>query len=277
MTNQIPDRARIFSHMTRTRFLHIEDALQPAEEGKPGKIRFFIGAYTAGSGTPATTAHHFLDDDEARVIMTDLSWGKPVDITDYKGTVGNGGPQSRVLKIKGPTDKGKYWLQVSMGPGEVIGQGAVKPAGKPEVEVSIPLTTWEARKLALAVIEYMTAYRVTQLLVVNFGRADEMLSRPQARRVDTETGEINPLADEIVRVMTTPAQDCEDLFGEDRELADFIGDEVGPEPPADDTPATFYQVAPAAIQAGLLDLVNQLVQGPGSWSQKAQRLQAAMV
>jgi hypothetical protein len=314
MANQTPDRPRIFSVLTRTRFLHLEDALTPAEPGKPGKIRLFIGSYTAGSGEPAVTAHHFLDDAEARVIFADMAWGKPVDITDYKGTVNNGGPQSRVLKIKGPTDKGKYWLQIGMGPGEVIGQGAVKPAGKPEVEVSIPLDVWEARRLALAVIEYMDAFRVAALLWQQGGLGDSpghpgAGDRPQS--VDPDTGEIATPTEQALRDMHE--QDIEDLFGRDNVPLgyDEKGEPIGTdstaavtsspapcpqkanpdlppdadprfhpapsEKPTDDSgPPAFYSLAKLAIEAGLLDTVNELVRAPGSWREKSERLQQAM-
>jgi hypothetical protein len=266
MTNQI-ERARIFSMMTQSRFLHLEDSLTPIEEGKPGKVRFFIGAYQKGSGQPATTAHHFLDDADARVVFADMSWGKQLDIKDYKGTVNGSEPQSRVLTIKGPKD-GKYWVQVSMGPGEVIGQGAVKPAGKPEVEVSIALTTWQARQLALACIEYMSAYRVAALIETGHPPAGDVARSQTPRHVDTQTGEIR-----------SAAEDAEDLFGPEPHAAP-----PDPEPersqkaaPAEDKPTSFYELAPKAItEHGLLDLVQELVRGPLPWAEKTQRLQAAM-
>jgi len=302
MANQQIQRARIFSMMTQSRFLHIEDALTPIEEGKPGKVRFFIGAYQKGSGQPATTAHHFLDDDEARVVFTDMSWGKQLDIKDYKGTVNGEGAQSRVLKIKGPTDKGKYWLQVSMGPGEIIGQGAVKPKGKPEVEVSIPLTIWQARKLALAVLEYMSAWRVATFFGTTAGR-DRQTAGTQSRHVDPGTGEItgdvaafeapgcNSRRSEPVNKASS-SQDAEDLFGpepaprgpdpeskraEKPPPAPVIASEAKQSPPAEDKPTSFYKLAPVAItDHGLLDLVQELVRGPLAWHEKTQRLQAAM-
>jgi len=43
---------------------------------------------------------------------------------------------------------------------QVIGQGAVKPAGKPDAAVNVPLTTWEARRLAMAVLAHLDAWEV---------------------------------------------------------------------------------------------------------------------
>jgi len=153
-------RQRIYSHITRSRFLHLEDALAI------GKVRLFVGQYRKGQGASAT-AFHFLDTADARVLFSDLAWSKPVDFTDYKGTPaqpGNdgNGPQSRVLKVKTKGDK--VWLEVQNGPGQVVGQGAVKPAGKPDAAVSVPLSTWEARKLAHAALAYVRAWEDRYLL-----------------------------------------------------------------------------------------------------------------
>jgi hypothetical protein len=145
------ERKRIHSHLTRSRFLHVEDALSI------GKLRLFAGEYRRGKGA-SSTAYHFLDVDDARVLLSDMAWAKPVDFADYKGTsVSSGeGAQSRVLKVKASGDK--VWLEVRNGPGEIVGEGAVKPKGKPDAAVSVPLTTWEARKLAFAVLAYVQAW-----------------------------------------------------------------------------------------------------------------------
>lgn len=260
MTNERPERTRIFSHITRTRFLHLEDSLEI------GKIRLFIGEYQRGKGSQAT-AFHFLDADDARPLMADLSWSKPADFADFKGSANSGQPQSRVLKVRGAKE-GKYWLQVDNGPGQIIGEGAVKPAGEPEASISIALSLWEARAMALAVLEYMAAYRAALLSVAILatGKPDV-----PTRHVDAQTGEIR-----------SAQADAEDLFGPEPAAAP-----PDPEPkrsqkakkaePVEDKPTSFYELAPVAIQKhGLLDLVQELVRGPLSWAEKTQRLQAAM-
>jgi hypothetical protein len=136
-------RNRVYSHLTRSRFLYVEDALAI------GKLRLFVGEYKRGQGA-SSTAFHFLDVDDARVLLSDLAWAKVVDFADYKGTSNGDGPQSRVLKIKASGDK--VWLEVQNAPGEVVGEGAIKPKGKPDAAVSVSLSVWEARKLAFAVL-----------------------------------------------------------------------------------------------------------------------------
>ena len=162
------ERPRIFSHLTRTRFLHIEDSLER------GKLRFFIGSYERGKGTgDQGTAYAFLDVDDARVIMSDLAWGKVIKFVDHKGGKdGNGVTISRVLKIDtthapghGAAEDDKVWINVQNGAGQELGDGAVKPRGKPSAEISIPLTVFEARKLGFACLAYIHAWDVRKIFL----------------------------------------------------------------------------------------------------------------
>jgi len=150
------DRPRIFSHLTRTRFLHIEDSLER------GKLRFFIGSFEKGKGA-SSTAYAFMDVEDARVVLSDLSWGKPMEFVDFKG--GRDGRHaliSRVLKIE--TKAGKVWVEVQNGPGQELGEGAVKPDGFPSAMISIPLTVFEGRKLAHACLAYLQAWEMGKFL-----------------------------------------------------------------------------------------------------------------
>ena len=148
------DRARIYAHFTPSQFLHLEDALTI------GKVRLFAGTYARGQGAQAT-AFHFLDLDDARVLFAVLAQGKAVSFADYKGTASDA-PQSRVLLVE--TEDQMVWLEVQNGPGQVVGQGAVEPVGEPETVVGIPFSTWEARKLAAAVLAYIQAWEARHLL-----------------------------------------------------------------------------------------------------------------
>ena len=61
-TQTSPTRVRIHSHVTQSRFLHIEDALGI------GKIRLFAGMYRRGEGLQQH-AHHFVDIADARIVF----------------------------------------------------------------------------------------------------------------------------------------------------------------------------------------------------------------
>jgi hypothetical protein len=144
-------RYRIYSHITKSRFLHIEDALDI------GKLRLFSGEYQRGQGATATAAH-YLDLADARVLLNDLAWGKSVNYTEYKGSANGDQAVSRVLRVK--TNGDKTWFQLQNGPGEVVGEGAVKPKGDPETVVNVPFNIWEARRLAFTVLAHLDAWEV---------------------------------------------------------------------------------------------------------------------
>jgi hypothetical protein len=146
------DRIRIFSHITQTRFLHIEDSLVNE------KLRFFIGSFARGQGMNSN-AYAFLDVAAARVVMSDLSWGKPIDFIDFKGGKdGAGNVISRVLKIHRKEDR--VWIDLRNGVGQELTGGAIKPVGRPTAEISIPLTVFEARKLAHSCLAYLHSWDV---------------------------------------------------------------------------------------------------------------------
>ena len=170
-------RFRIHSHITKSSFLHLEDALDI------GKVRLFAGKYQRGSGASSMTAH-WLDVDDARVLFSDLAWGKPVDHCEFKGSRNKGQAISRVLKVR--TNGDKVWFRLENGPGAIIGEGAVKPAGEPDVVINIPFTTQEARKLGFAVLGFIQAWETTRLVM---GPAIPARSGPATNPVPPEEGE----------------------------------------------------------------------------------------
>ncbi len=136
----------MFSFLTRTRFLHIEDALERE------KLRFFTGSFERGQGS-RQTAYAFVDVDDMRVILHDLADGKPVDYSSFAG--GRTATEliiSRVVKMR--TKDGQVWIQVQNGPGVHQG-GVIKPNGKPAVEIATPLTIFESRKLGHVCLAYL--------------------------------------------------------------------------------------------------------------------------
>ena len=160
--NDSGEHPRIFSMMTNKAFFHVEDALGI------GKVKFFMGAYQKGKGSTATVIH-YVDVADARVIAFDLAvrGSLSAKFVDYKGNPKglNGKPLSRVLKIE---DRGKdanrpIVIQAANGPGEITGQGAIKPAGKPTAQVAIFLTRHEARKLGHALQAYLNAWETARM------------------------------------------------------------------------------------------------------------------
>jgi hypothetical protein len=165
MQPQIPEapaaaRVRIYSHVSQSRFLHVEDSL------KIGKLRLFAGNYRRGQGMAENGhANHFIDLADARVIFHALAVAEQnFSHKEYKGTPpqGRSGAVSRVLSV---TVKGdNVYFELKSGPGKLTPTGAVMPDGRPEVEVNVGFKLYEARRLAATVLAYIQAWDVMRML-----------------------------------------------------------------------------------------------------------------
>lgn len=150
-----PETPRIFEYITKSTWLHFEDALQI------GKLKLFAGKYQNGAGA-SDTAAHYLDDAAARPILHDMLWSKQIETKDYKGQTKQGQTTSRVLSIN-TAEKG-YYFELSSGPGKETKTGAVMPAGKPDTAVNVFVPFSIARQIAADVLEYLAARRVVALM-----------------------------------------------------------------------------------------------------------------
>ena len=154
----VPMRVRIASHVTQSRFLHVEDSLQL------GKVRLYGGNYRRSAGASALTAH-FLDIADARVVFDALVRGEEgFAYKEYKGTPGKNGqpPVSRVLSV---AVKGEnVYIELKSGPGKLTPTGAVTPAGPAQVEVNVAFKRHEARRLAATVLAYLHAWDVVRMM-----------------------------------------------------------------------------------------------------------------
>lgn len=172
MSNQTPPsptRVRIHSHITQSRFLHVEDALAI------GKLRLFAGNYRKGQGMDKQGyAHAFVDIADARVIFGALARGEQGFVhKEYKGTPTQTRPEqgrrdgngaiSRVLSI---AIKGEnVYIELKTGPGKLTNTGAITPNGPAKVEVNVGFKLYEARRLAASVQAYIQAWDVMRMMV----------------------------------------------------------------------------------------------------------------
>lgn len=155
-TQSPPMRVRIHSHVTKTRFLHVESSLEI------GKVRLFAGVYRRGAGTSAH-GFHFLDLADARVIFAALARAEPgFSYREYKGTPTDNGAVSRVLTIQTKGDN--VYIELKNGPGKLTSTGAVTPAGPAETEVNVAFKRYEAQRLGAAVLAYLRAWDVIRML-----------------------------------------------------------------------------------------------------------------
>jgi len=173
---------RIYEYVTNKNYFNIDDALTI------GKLCLAAGNYRPGEGASSKTAA-YLDANDARPLMADLSWGRPVKFTDFKGSVKNGLAESRVLNIYDGSDKQSgeriYFIKLSSGPGQVIGKGAIKPAGEPTTQITIVLKLDEARRMAAAVLEYLQSWTTVQL-TLQMMREERPAQRRQAQQATTQ-------------------------------------------------------------------------------------------
>jgi hypothetical protein len=178
-----PTRVRIHSHVTQSRFLHVEDALGLGG----GKLRLFGGTYRRNQGMTAHSVY-FLDLDDARVIFDALARGEPgFSYKEYKGIPAQtrhldrlgasseqgrrNGAISRVLSVT-VKDENVY-IELKTGPGKLTDTGAITLNGKPEVEVNVAFKLFEARRMAASVLAYIQAWDVLRMMA-----NQQMVSRP---------------------------------------------------------------------------------------------------
>ena len=170
--------------------MHVEDALIL------GKLRLFAGIYSRGQGMDMDSrchSYHFLDLADARVVFAALAQGEPgFSSREQKGTP----TDPKALIFRGPTrhsatiplergfqvSKGNWTgavsrslsvevtdgtvnLELTCGPGKLTPTGGVLPSGSPQLEVATDLTLYQARRLAVTVLAYITAWDVHGMLV----------------------------------------------------------------------------------------------------------------
>jgi hypothetical protein len=140
--------------------LHVEDALGI------GKIRLFAGSYRRGAGLQQH-AHHFIDVPDARIVFGALARAEPdFNYREYKGTPTDTGAISRVLSVQVKGEN--VYVELKSGPGKLTPTGAVTPAGKAargaRVEVNVGFKLYEARRMGAAVLAYLHAWDVMQML-----------------------------------------------------------------------------------------------------------------
>lgn len=152
MAEYKPRNYRLVRHVTRTRILDVQDCLEI------GKLRIEVVEFEPGKGA-TRAAEHYAEPDAVALLSHDMLHGRPWETyTEFKGGVRDGKVESRVLCIERVEARNPIKITVSRGPGEKTGTGAVKPAGKPEVSVSVLLSDADARRVAHMILRHMAAW-----------------------------------------------------------------------------------------------------------------------
>jgi len=191
-----PPRVRLYSHVTKTRFLHVEDALNI------GKVRLFAGVYNRGQGMSSHTSH-YLDIPDARIVFRALLNGEQdFSYKEYKGTPPRSPRQAAVSRVLSLAIKGdNVYIELKSGPGQLTLTGAITPNGRADTEVNVPFKLPEARRLAAEVLAYLHAWDVYRMMAFY-----QAVGQPSAYP-------LSPPAGELVQSPPAPAVTHDDVAG----------------------------------------------------------------
>lgn len=178
-TSPTPTRVRLYSHVTKTRFLHIEDALNI------GKVRLFGGTYSRGQGMSDHTSH-YLDVSDARIVFYALlNSEQGFSYKEYKGTPPPSPKQPALSRVLSVVVKGdNVYIELKSGPGRLTPTGAITPDGRAQTEVNVSFRLHEARRLAAEVLAYLHAWDVYRMMTFQ-----QLAGQPPAYPLSPTTGE----------------------------------------------------------------------------------------
>lgn len=200
-----PRHYRIYSHVTRNRILHVEDALQI------DKVHLDAYEFKKGAGAQAR-AEAYVDVHEARLLFNQLSTGAIPNGSKFEAIGGgfrDGEAVGRTLVVQEVEANNPIKFTLANGPSIPMKGGLFKPAWwgnedvDPWAEVGVLLDRRTARKIALAVLEHLQAWasvtywqRITEGTWQPDGQGEsaeeiDPLDLYLPRDVDPETGEIN--------------------------------------------------------------------------------------
>lgn len=153
-------RVQVYKYVTKDRVLDIGDmlSLDPKRSKLSITLVEFDHHYKAKS-----RVKHYVDSDDFKLVCWDILNRQMTEWVDHKGTVHDGMPEARVLTVKKDEKyRNPILIKIDNGVGEVIGAGAVKMVHQKE-SLTIFLPEFEARKLALVVLDYIRQWETVNL------------------------------------------------------------------------------------------------------------------
>jgi len=158
-------KTQVYKYVTKDKVLDIGDML--ALDPKRSKLSITLVEFDEHFKAK-TRVKHYVDADSFKLVCWDILNNRFTEWTDHKGTVHDNVPEARVLTMKKDYRyRNPFVIKIDNGVGEVVGAGAVKMVKQTD-SLSILLSDFEARKLALAVLDY-----VRQWETVNFRKRQE--------------------------------------------------------------------------------------------------------
>lgn len=132
---------------------------------------------------PSVYVSHNVDPDVMKVLAHEILNGGfdamfPSGYTEYKGTANSkredGKPESRVLKISkrksskpGEVIRYPWTVQINVGPGKVVGEGAVTPDGVAEKSVNMLLSDMDMKRFAVTVLDHIRHAEIATMINVS--------------------------------------------------------------------------------------------------------------
>ena len=145
-------KIQIFRFVAKDKILDITDLL--AFDPKRSKVAFTLVEFDEHNKA-TQRVRHYVDADDMKLVCHDLLAGTFTSFEDQKGSVHDDYTEARVLSFKKESKyRQPYVLRVDNGQGEVCGQGQVKML-KATDSLTIQMPEFEARKLALTVLDYV--------------------------------------------------------------------------------------------------------------------------
>jgi hypothetical protein len=167
------NKVQVYKYVTKDKVLDIGDML--SLDPKRSKLSITLVEFDE-KFKARTRVKHYVDSDDFKLVCWDILDGRFGEWTDHKGTVHDGLPEARVLGVRRDDKyRNPFVIKIDNGVGEVVGAGAVKMV-QTRQSLAIFLPVFEARKLALAVLDY-----IRQWETVNFRK------RQEARTVTIQT------------------------------------------------------------------------------------------
>lgn len=199
-----PRNLRIIRHVTKNRILDIQDALEI------DKLRIELVEFAEGEGAKLSV-EHYAEPDSLALVCYDILQGRPWEkYVEFKGAIQgehghrDGAPTavSRVLTIERVEARNPIKITVSRGPGKVTGQGAIQPLGRPEATLSVLLSEFDARRIALTLLRHLAAYEAATYHARVAAGTRKPAAEPERSAVDQQEPE---LPEEVRPEAATPA------------------------------------------------------------------------
>lgn len=150
-------RIKIYKHIANGVIFEIYDML--SVESKYNKVAFSLITLDEQKHM-VTRVRHYVDVDDIKLVCLDLLIDKFVEFRDYKGSRHIDYSEARTLTLAKSSDtSSNVVLRIENGVGDIQANGAIRMERVTDA-VSIELTEWEMRKIAIVLRDYIEQWEL---------------------------------------------------------------------------------------------------------------------